>query len=355
MESAPNVVYTGRRMHTKEPGRLLRHSLSHVARGSRGAMFFQWRAPRGGAEQWHAAMVPHAGPDSRVFREVCELGDLLARLGEAGVADSRLPADVAILWDPESWWALQASHTPHAEMDYLAAVRDAHRMLWRRGVTVDFARPGADLSAYRSVLVPRLYLVSDQAAENMASYVERGGQLVVSYFSGIVDTDCRVRLGGYPGAFRDVLGVRVEELYPLPAGDTVELSTGDAGWAWSERVHLAGAEAVARYVGGPLDGLPAVTRHRYGTGTAWYVSTDLDDDACARMLGIPGTPTGVEVVRRTGEGVSWLFALNHTDQPREVPASGRDMVSGEEVAGRLRLPPGGAAVIRTGAAGPPRR
>ncbi|BCB73999.1 hypothetical protein Pflav_004090 [Phytohabitans flavus] len=48
MESAPNLVYTGGRMHAKEPGRMARHSLSHVARGSRGAMFFQWRAPRGG-------------------------------------------------------------------------------------------------------------------------------------------------------------------------------------------------------------------------------------------------------------------------------------------------------------------
>lgn len=352
MESAPNVIYTGQRMHTKEPGRMARHSLSHVARGSCGAMFFQWRAPRGGAEQWHAAMVPHAGPDSRVFREVCELGDLLTRLGETGKAGQ---ADVAILWDPESWWALQASHTPHANMDYLAAVRDAHRVLWRRGVTVDFAHPEADLSAYRMVLVPRLYLVSDQAAQNIASYVEHGGRLAVSYFSGLVDADCQVRLGGYPGAFRDVLGVRVEEFYPLAAEATVELSTGDSGRAWSERVHLAGAQALARYVGGPLDGLPAVTRHRYSAGTAWYVSTELDEDAYARLLDLGETTAGMELVRRTGADASWLFALNHADRPREVAADGVDLVSGEEVAGSLRLPPGGVAVIRTGAAALPRK
>jgi beta-galactosidase len=361
LESAPNLIYSGARMHTKEPGRMLRHSLSHVARGSRGAMFFQWRAPRGGAEQWHAAMVPHAGPDSRVFREVCQLGGLLARLGEAGVADTRLHAEVAILWDAQAWWALQATRTPHADMGYLAAVRSAHRVLWRAGVAVDFAHPEADLSAYRVVLVPRLYLVSDRAAGNLTSYVERGGQLVVSYFSGIVDADCRVRLGGYPGAFRELLGIRVEEFYPLAPGDTVELSTGDTGRVWSERVHLVGAQTVAGYVGGVLDGLPAVTRHRYGAGTAWYVSTELDDDAYARLLhahlGLaPGVePAGLEVVRRTGDDTCWLFALNHTDQPQEVRADGIDLVTGARVSGTLRLAPGAVAVIRGGAAGPPRR
>jgi len=176
-----------------------------------------------------------------------------------------------------------------------------------------------------------------------------------------VDADCRVRLGGYPGAFRELLGIRVEEFYPLAPGDTVELSTGDTGRVWSERVHLVGAQTVAGYVGGVLDGLPAVTRHRYGAGTAWYVSTELDDDAYARLLhahlGLaPGVePAGLEVVRRTGDDTCWLFALNHTDQPQEVRADGIDLVTGARVSGTLRLAPGAVAVIRGGAAGPPRR
>jgi beta-galactosidase len=159
----------------------------------------------------------------------------------------------------------------------------------------------------------------------------------------------------------------VEEFYPLPAGATVDLSTGDVGRVWSERVHLTGAQSVSAHVGGVLDALPAVTRHRYGAGTAWYVSTQLDEDAYARLLADPveeaavrpvhiGLPAGVEVVHRTGGRVSWLFALNHTDQPQEVPADGVDLMHEKEVPGSLHLPPGGVAVIRTAAAaGPPRR
>jgi beta-galactosidase len=339
MESAPNLIYTEGRMHAKEPGRMARHSLSHVARGSQGVMFFQWRAPRGGAEQWHSAMVPHAGPDSRVYREVCELGAVLNGLSE--VEDELVAADVAVLWDPEAWWALQAAHTPLADMGYLEAAQVAHRILWRAGVAVDFAHPESDLSAYRLVIVPRLYLVSDAAIRSIASYVERGGQLVVSYFSGIVDTEAQVRLGGYPGAFRDILGVRVEEFLPLAGDATVDLSTGDAGRVWSERIQPHGAETVATYVGGVLDGSPAVTCHRYGAGSAWYVSTSLDDDAYARLLADPveeagirpvlaGVPDGVEVVRRG----SWLFVLNHTDKPQDVASA--------------HVPPGGVSVVGGG-------
>ena len=102
--------YLGARVRPKAPGEIIRHSLSHVARGSRGAMFFQWRASVGGAEQWHPAMLPHTGADSPVFAEVCELGALLGRLAE--VQDTRVVEDAAVVWDPESWWALQSPSLP---------------------------------------------------------------------------------------------------------------------------------------------------------------------------------------------------------------------------------------------------
>jgi beta-galactosidase len=356
MESAPNLIYTDGRMHTRQAGQMARHSMSHVARGSSGAMFFQWRAPRGGAELYHSAMVPHAGPDSRVFRESVALGRLLSRLSE--VDDGRVCADVAIAWDAEAWWALEAAHTPSDRLSYLDPLRQAHRVLWRAGTTVDFVAPEADLSAYKMVLVPSLYLVSDAAAESIGRYVAGGGRLVVSFFSGIVDADAQVRLGGYPGAFRDVLGVRVEEFHPLPDDISVRLSTGDTGQLWSEHVWLTGAVSVADYVGGHLDGLPAITRH----GTAWYVSTQLDDAGYARLIEgvasqagvnpvVAGLPPGVEVVRRVGEAASWLFVINHTASPCDVPAHGVDLVTGAAVDDSLTVPPGALAVIRSGAGG----
>jgi len=350
IESAPNLIHTGGRMHAKEPGRMARHSLAHVARGSRGAMFFQWRAPPGGAEAYHAAMVPHAGPDTRVFREAAELGAVLGRLAE--VDAGRIEADVAIVWDAQSWWALRGAHLPSPDLDYLAGVAGVHRALWRSGYAVDFVAPDGDLAPYKLVVVPGLYVVADAAAAAVAAYVAAGGCLVVSYFSGIVDPCLRVRPGGHPGAFRDVLGVRVEEFQPLAPDATVQLSTGDTGSVWSELVHPTGARVEASYTGGRLDGLAAVTRHRYGRGTARYVSTRLDGDGLARLLvaaaeeggarPVAAAPEGVELVRRSG----WLFVFNHAGVECEVATAGVDLVTGADVGGRLRLPPGGYAVVR---------
>ncbi|GAA3135773.1 beta-galactosidase [Planomonospora alba] len=310
------VTYTGPRMAAKRPGEITRLSLSHIARGSHGAMFFQWRASRGGAELWHGGMVPHAGPDSRIFQEIRDLGALLPALAEA--CREPVEATAAIVFDPESGWALGSPGLPSTEVPYLEAVRQAHRVLYRHGVTADFVHPTADLSAYDLVIVPSLYLTSDEAAANLRGHAERGGRLVVSFLSGIADEHARVRTGGYPGALRDLLGVRVEEF--LPIGEPVTLDTGDRATLWTEHVHLAGAEALARYP----DGTPAVTRR----GTAVYVSTRLPDDAYARLLGL-GPETPVESVRR-GE---WVFAINHGSLEQEIP-------------GNLLLPPGGYAVAR---------
>jgi beta-galactosidase len=169
--------------------------------------------------------------------------------------------------------------------------------------------------------------------------------LVVSYFSGIVDPDVQVRLGGYPGALTDLLGVRVEELHPLPSDGVVELSSGGHGRLWSEDVRAVSAEVVDRYVGGVLDGKPAITRRRVGAGTAWYVSTELDDETAARLFGL--TTSAVETVGRRAGDTTWTFLLNHADAEVVVSADGVELISGVDVDGSLSLPAGGYAVVRS--------
>jgi beta-galactosidase len=353
MESAPNLIYAADRMHTKEPGRMARHSLAAVARGSRGALFFQWRAPRGGAELFHSALVPHAGPDSRVYRETVELGEHLDRIAE--VADGVVDTAVAIVYDEQSAWALQAPGLPSTRLDHLDEAQRAHRALWRRGFVVDVIGALDDLSAYAMIVLPMHYLMSDAQAAALQSWVAAGGRLVTIYLSGIADECARVRIGGYPGTLRDLLGVRVEEFHPLGPDDRVALSTGATADLWSETVHTTGAEAVARYVGGILDGRPAITRHAVGAGAAWYVSTRLEPaaygDLLAEVAAAAGiepaeAPPGVELVRRTAGERSWLFVLNHTASPHDVPAVGVDLLTGAAIDGCVRVPRGGAAVIR---------
>ncbi|WP_093802723.1 beta-galactosidase [Streptomyces sp. Wb2n-11] len=359
LEHATSGVNWQPRNPAKSPGEMARNSLAHVARGSEGAMFFQWRQSRRGAEKFHSAMVPHAGTDSRVWREVVELGRAVDSL--APLRATRTVADVAVLWDWQSWWAQQLEWRPSEDHDARERADTFYASLYDRHLTVDFAHPESDLSGYPLVVVPALYLTTEAAGRNLRGYVERGGTLVVSYFSGIVDEHDAVHPGAYPGALRDVLGLTVEEFSPLLAGETVRLTgaggpdlTGDV---WSEIVVPRGAETLWTYADGIPAGRPAVTRNRLGEGTAWYISSrlsgpDLDsvlERACedAGIAPRTGLPRDVEVVRRSGGSGTYVFVINHTaaDAKVALDSPGTDLLTGEHVAGALTAPAGAVRVV----------
>ncbi|WP_035839721.1 beta-galactosidase [Kitasatospora azatica] len=354
MEQGTNTVYAKGRVLAKEPGEILRHTLGHIARGSEGALFFQWRQSRAGAEQWHSAMVPHAGPDSRIFREVEAVGEAVARLGE--LAGSTVRARAAVLHDSDAWWAMDVDGLPSTELDYHATLSRAHRVLWDAGVTVDFAHPEQDLSDYRLVLAPALLLLSDAGAANLRRYVEGGGTLLVQHTAGAVDERMHARLGGYPAApLREALGVRVEEYRPLREDEHIALSDGSRATAWSESLRTEGAQTVAAYTHGMLADGPALTRHRFGAGQAWYLSTRLDDTGyaalAARLIAesgvvpeLPGLPAGVEAVtRHASDGRRWHVLINHRAEAVPLPESAHDLLTGAQA---NELAPGGCAVLR---------
>ncbi|WP_245790298.1 beta-galactosidase [Streptomyces monashensis] len=245
---------------------------------------------------------------------------------------------------------------PSAELDYHDALRRAHRALWDAGVTADLARPGQDLSRYRLVLAPALFLLTDAAAANLRRYVEHGGTLLVQYASGCVDERLHARLGGYPAQpLREALGVRVEEHRPLRRGERIVLSDGSEARSWSESLRTDSAETLARYTHGMLTDRPALTRHRFGSGQGWYLSTRLDEaayTALVRRLAAeaslepesPGLPQHVEAVTRHAvDGRAWQFLLNHRRDTVPLPDPGHDLLTGTCV---TELPPGGCAVLR---------
>jgi beta-galactosidase len=351
MEHSTSAVNWQPRNIAKPPGQMRRNSLQHVARGADGALFFQWRASRAGAEKFHSGLVPHAGTDTKVWREVVELGTNLAALSE--VAGSRVEqAPVALLFDWTSWWAADLDSHPSADVDPLAEARRWHRALWGRNVGVDIVGPSDDLARYRVVIVPNQYLLDDAAAEALRGFVEAGGTLVVTYFSGIVDEHDHIRLGGYPGALRELLGVRIEEFFPLAQGEWIELTDFGTARLWSELGHAESAEVLASYADGPVAESPAITRRSVGAGNAWYVGTRLDDvgEILEQVLAqanvspvVAGLPRGVEAVRRVSGDARYLFVINHTENDVTVPVSGTDLLTGSALSA---VPAGAVAVIR---------
>jgi beta-galactosidase len=356
MEQSTGAVNWQPQNLAKAPGEMTRNSLTHVAKGAEAVCFFQWRASLQGSEKFHSALLPHAGTDSDVWREVVALGGTLDRLDE--IVGTRVQADVALVFSWENWWAADGESRPTHAVDYLSQVHAAHASLRRLGHTVDVVRPGADLSAYRLVVVPNLYLVRDTEAAVVADFVAAGGHAVVTFFSGIADEADRVRPGGYPGAFRELLGVNTEEFAPVLPGRTLTLASGKTATAWSERTRARGAEVLDTFADGPSIGRPAITRNRIaGGGDAWYLATNLDADALDDVLrdaaaGAGAVPQGdeqlpgLEVIRRVGDDRSYRFLINHSTHDVELPATGHELVTGEPVDSIARVPAGAVRVIR---------
>ncbi|MGW7024986.1 beta-galactosidase [Streptomyces decoyicus] len=347
LEQAPGAVNWRPRNGPKPPGAMRLWSWQAVAQGADAVLYFQWRQSLGGAEKFHSAMLPHGGTDTRIFREVSALGRELASV--PGIEGTRSRAEVALLADWHSWWALELDSKPSTALDHSRIALDHYRPLFEAGVACDVVPPQRELSGYRLVVAPNLYLLTADDAQRLASYVRDGGQLLVSFFSGIVDAHDRVHPGGCPAPLRELLGLRVEEFWPLDEGRSVAVGDGvRTGRAdlWSEVIDLEGAEALAHFTDGDLAGRPAVTRHTYGRGTVWYVGTRLDAALMRALLDdvraaagvapvLPDLPEGVQATVREGVGGRYVFLLNHGARTVEVglPAPMRDALAAADTTG----------------------
>jgi len=300
-------------------------------------------------------MLPHAGARSRIFSDICDLGGHLERLRE--VKGTRVAGvQVAMLHDNEAGWALRSGLKPINSPSYADSARGLHNALFERAVTVDVLPAWSPLRGYRLVVVPGLFLVSDENARAVAEFALAGGTVLVTWFSGIVDPVNTVRTGGFPGAFRELLGVTSEEFYPLDVGESVELDNGWRAKRWTELMRTDGADIVAGYASGDVAGHPAITRCAVGTGSAWYLSCDLDNASLGELVGmvlaegavtpVAAVSPGMEAVRRASESSSYLFLINHSDHDGWAQASGVDLLRGVAHVGRVEVEAGAVAVIR---------
>ncbi|MFJ9727784.1 beta-galactosidase [Streptomyces sp. NPDC101209] len=351
MEQAAGPVNWRGVNHPKPRGLNRLWSLQAVARGADAVCYFQWRQSRQGAEKFHSGMVGHAGEQGRTYQEIKRLGAELGRIG-AEVTGSHTSNDIAILHDWDSWWAGAHEGRPSTLVDHTRVLTAWHRALWRAHLATDFARPDHDLSAYKLVVVPQAYALTDTAIDNLLACVRAGGTLVSGFLTGIADEQDRVRTGGMDARLRALFGIRtLHEWWPLEEGESVG-TDAFPGTLWSEEIEKdEDASAEVAYKGGELDGMPAVLRK----GRAHYLSTLPEPDALRALLAgiaaeagvhpvLPALPDQVEAVRR-GE---LLFLLNHGRDTVTVdlPGSHRDLLTGTVVEGRCTLERHGVVVLR---------
>ena len=349
MEHSTSAVNWREINYRKEPGQLVRDSLAHVAMGADAVCYFQWRQSKAGAEKFHSAMVPHAGEDSAVFRDVCELGTDLNKLSDEGILGSRLAKSrVAVVFDYESEWATEHTATPTQHVHHVDEPLAWFRALADQGVTADVVPVRGAWDDYDMVVLPSVYLLSEETTRRVRDYVVGGGRLVVTYYTGISDEKDHVWLGGYPGSIRDVVGVRVEEFMPMGddftgVPDRLELSNGAVAHDIADVIGSVDGTATVleTFKDDPwtgMDGAPAIVAHTFGEGRSVYVGARLGRDGIALSLpeildslgmaeagGNDGRVLHVE--REGADGSRFVFSFNRTHETVRVPVEGEVVVS----------------------------
>ncbi|MBO7748675.1 beta-galactosidase [Paenibacillus sp. MWE-103] len=343
----------------KRPGVMRLWSYQAVAHGSDSVMFFQLRRSVGACEKYHGALIEHAGHEhTRVFRECAELGRELDRFG-AKLLGTRLPSRIAILYDWENRWAIELSSGPSVDLKYVNEIQRYYDALYELGHQVDLISFEDELAGYDIVLAPVMYMVKPGMADRLERFVANGGAFLTTFFSGIVNENDLVALGGYPGELRKLLGIWAEEIDALFPGRTNAIVMKEAHGALEgayscsllcDLIHAEGADVLAEYGEDFYRGMPVLTRNRFGEGEAWYVASAPDAAFLQGLLGemcrakgirpLPGKAPGVEVTRRERDGKSYLFVLNHNEHEATVRLdglSGTDLITGRAVSGDVRL------------------
>ncbi|PTY02647.1 beta-galactosidase [Verrucomicrobia bacterium LW23] len=380
MESTPSMVNWRGVNKLKRPGMHRLASLQAVAHGAETVQYFQWRKSRGSSEKFHGAVVDHVGHENtRVFRDVAEVGRDLARLDDVVGTSSQVEA--ALVMDWECRWAVDDAQGIRTPKGYAEDCHAHYKALWRNGIAADVISADGDFSPYRLVIAPMLYMVRPGVAERLDTFVREGGTLVLTYWSGVVDASDLCFLGGFPGPLRKLAGVWAEEIDALYEGETnpVEPVPGNAlGLTGTyaarhlcEVVHLEGATALATYGGDFYAGRPALTVNRFGKGSVYYIAARLEDaflvdlvQSVAREMDLrrplPGhsapLPEGVSLKTRTNGVDEFLFAMNFSASPQSIDLGAtphEDVLAGEgdgavsgPLTGVVELPPLGVKVLR---------
>jgi beta-galactosidase len=318
MEQAPNAVNWRPNNAPKAPGQMAALSMQAVGRGADGVLFFQWRQAASGTEKFHSAMLPHAGTETRTYREVEKLGAELAALTDLPAPGGE--ARVAVILDWDNWWAIDQPDHP-AQFDYLAQVQGWHAAFHELNVQVDVARPAGPFDGYDLVVAPSLYLLRD--ADALLGYIRAGGRLLATAFTDVVDEHDRFLPGGFTRRLGPALGLSVVDANGVLPGETT-VRWGDTvfdGDALAEVLRIDGAEVLGTFG----DGAPAFTRNAFVAGEAYYLATMADAGGRSAIAShlvdragiapvMAGLPPGVEACAR-GDLVT---VINHNRDPVTV-------------------------------------
>lgn len=346
MEQTPSVTNWLADNGLKRPGVMRLLSFQAVAHGADTVMFFQMRRSPAGCEKFHGAVIDHVGTNrTRVYRECAALGNELHMLGDT-MTGARVHADTAMIFDWDTWWAVECSAGPSTRLRYTEEFFQYYEALHYNNIAVDIIGMEDDFTKYKCVIAPLFYMVKGDVDERMKKYVKSGGRIVFTYMSGYVNENDYITVGGYPGKLREMAGIWAEEIDALAEEDANEFQFGGEDYKATllcDILHLEGAQALASYEKDFYKGTPVITENYYGNGKVYYVGTRSERrfyrkflEGICKECGIEPVlkgGEGIEITKRSKEGKHYYFLLNHAAETKEfeVPFSGTELLGQSEI------------------------
>lgn len=331
MEQTPSSTNWQPINTTKRPNYMRLLSYQAIANGSDAVMYFQMRRSIGACEKFHGAVIDHAGHENtRVFREVSQLGAELEKLGSATLG-STIEAKIGIVFDWDNWWALEYSSGPSYRLKYLDEVKKYYKALHGKNIPVDIVSVERDYSKYDVIIAPALYMMKGDYHEKLRTFVKNGGTLVTGVLSGIVDENDLVQVGGYPYVIRDLVGLWVEEIDDIPEDEENQFEFEGVKYPAKivcDVIHSEGAKVLGTFEKEFYQGQPTITENDFGKGKTYYVGTRSNDEFYSALLNrvcaekgiksVMEAPYGVEVGVREKDNREFLFILNHNKAKEKV-------------------------------------
>lgn len=281
MESTPSGVNWAQYNKTKRPGMHILSSIQQIAHGSDSTLYFQWRQSRGNSEKFHGAVVGHdCSCENRVFQEVAAYGQRLEKISE--VKGTLKEVKVAIICDWQSNWALKrGGGYGRPTRRYMQTLQDHYAVFWKNDISVNIVGVDADLSQYRLVIAPMLYMMNEETMKKLQEYTHQGGILVSSYFTGFVNETDLLYIGGWPDPLKKLFGIETKELETLLPQEhnhivyhQKEYKTKD----YCSIIKPLTAKILSTYLDDFYANTPSLTVNSYGEGLAYYIAARTDID-----------------------------------------------------------------------------
>lgn len=328
MEQTPNQQNWQPNNSLKRPGVMALQSMQAMAHGADSILYFQLRQSKNGCEKFHGAVISHEGSaEGRIYRETAKLGEELLDLQE--IKGTKIKAEVGILFDWDSWWGIDMNVGPSNRLDYVKEVYRYYEPLNHRNVAIDLVGKDQDFSKYKMLILPLTYICDQELTAKLEQFVRDGGIFVTNVMSGMADKNDNIYLGGYPGLWRDLCGIKVDEidaLFPDHFAKVDLLGKKVKGEILAALILNRDAQPIGVYESEFYAGTPAVCEHSFGLGQSVYVGTLLDDQGMSVLTDYllekaqisQRVIENVEIVTRENTEYRYVFYMNHSDETKKI-------------------------------------